>query len=470
LSSSDDLWLGCWGIIRAYDGQGDEGAGGLIPLANPPGPDLDLPSCEVEKPADLFDPVPGTRKFFVRAEPRRLVYRDPDLIDPFGLVYNLERIVGPEGEVPVRQLEGPDPAEPLVLRCREGETVRLYLRSAIPPLRPEPFAPEVPVEARNPFSNRPRRIVSRQASVHADLVRYDVRHSDGATVGRNPRQTAKPDEEWRLYCWQTHRPAVTGGDPPNAGEPLGPLLLQDMADFRNHRHHGLIGALIVEPADARPLYVPPGRDTANGTRQEAWDGPRATVLTGRGKDAKRWEEAVLLMQDGLRLFLRGSLQMPIPDEPPAGGEDQPDHEDQGQKGFNYRSEPIERSLDDPTPATPVFRVPENSLVRLHLVGATDKPRNQSFTVHGVLWPEWRFLEESRRPMVASESAITTGTARTFEFRVGKAGDYAYRSGVLKWAVPQGLWGILRVGGGGGGKAGSGGSSKEEATGRGGKKS
>jgi hypothetical protein len=46
--------------------------------------------------------------------------------------------------------------------------------------------------------------------------------------------------------------------------------------------------------------------------------------------------------------------------------------------------------------------------------------------------------------VSSESAITTGTARTFEFTPQHTGDHAYRSGVLKWAVTQGLWGILRV--------------------------
>jgi hypothetical protein len=30
--------------------------------------------------------------------------------------------------------------------------------------------------------------------MHADLVDYNVRSSDGATVGRNPRQTAAPGE------------------------------------------------------------------------------------------------------------------------------------------------------------------------------------------------------------------------------------------------------------------------------------
>ena len=49
-----------------------------------------------------------------------------------------------------------------------------------------------------------------------------------------------------------------------------------------------------------------------------------------------------------------------------------------------------------------------------------------------------------RPIVASESAISCGTARTFEFTPTHDGDHAYRSGVLRWAVPQGMWGILRV--------------------------
>jgi hypothetical protein len=98
----------------------------------------------------------------------------------------------------------------------------------------------------------------------------------------------------------------------------------------------------------------------------------------------------------------------------------------------------------PDPATPIWRVPVKSKVLFHLVGATDKPRNYSFTIHGVAWPEWRFLSEEGEPKVASESAITCGTVRTFEFMPQYEGDHAYRSGMLKWAVHQGLWGILRV--------------------------
>jgi manganese oxidase len=48
------------------------------------------------------------------------------------------------------------------------------------------------------------------------------------------------------------------------------------------------------------------------------------------------------------------------------------------------------------------------------------------------------------PIVSAESAITCGTARTFEFIPTHIGDHAYRAGMLRWAVGQGMWGILRV--------------------------
>jgi hypothetical protein len=233
------------------------------------------------------------------------------------------------------------------------------------------------------------------------------------------------------------------------------VLLQDMADFRNHRHHGLIGALVIEAENVTPRRVTADQDTAMPGAAEAWHGARATLVSQEpGQPEQREEEIVLLMQDGLRLFLRGNPLMPIPDEPHADDDEELDHEDQGQKGFNYRSEPVGPAvgpggsaidwLDIDQPATPVWRVPEDRPVRMHLIGAMDKPRNQSFTVHGVAWPEWRFLSPTQQPIVGSEAAVSSGTARTFVFTPAHPGDHAYRSGVLKWAVPQGLWGILRV--------------------------
>jgi hypothetical protein len=34
--------------------------------------------------------------------------------------------------------------------------------------------------------------------------------------------------------------------------------------------------------------------------------------------------------------------------------------------------------------------------------------------------------------------------RTLSFRAGPPGDYAYRTGVLRWALTEGLWGLIRV--------------------------
>jgi hypothetical protein len=290
--------------------------------------------------------------------------------------------------------------------------------------------------------------------MHADLVLYDVRRSDGANVGLNPQQTVPPRSSGpynqRTYTWHAKRPAnaVPGA------QPLGALLLQDMADFRNHRHHGLIGALVIEDENVTPRRVTTGQDTAPAGAPEAWYGTRATLVYHEGGPSEeKEEEVVLLMQDGLRLFLRGNVYQPIADEPPAAFDDQPDHEDRGQKGFNYRSEPTGPHagpdngaswLNKSPIATPVWTVPVNRTVRFHLVGAMDKPRNQSFTIHGVAWEEWRFLGAGNGPVVASESAISCGTVRTFLFTPKYPGDHAYRSGVLKWSVVQGLWGVLKV--------------------------
>ncbi len=471
LSAADDLWLGCWGLVRSYRRSGAaEDAGKPLPLEDqglasgkagavgeegtrdetvPP----ERGKAAEASPMTPLPPGACVRRFRVIAEPRRLVYRDPELVDPFGLIYRLASVTDLDGTT--QNLPAPAHPEPLVLRCREGEWVQVTLENHLPErLEPEPFAPTVPLEERDPQTHRPIRRVSSRVSMHADLVQYDVTCDDGANVGRNPEQTIPPGGIL-TYTWHAKPP-----DSPNAGEPLGPLLLQDMADFRNHRHHGLIGALIVEAPDATAYAVAKGKATAEPGAREAWHGARVTVVrVGKGvpEADRRFEEIVLLLQDGLRLYLDGNTQFPIPDEPPGAGEDRADHEDQGQKGFNYRTEPVGPNTDrrgtpgrsgdwlaDPDPATPVWYVPVYERVRFHLVGATDKPRNHSVTIHGVTWPEWRFLSGIDQPRVASESAISCGTVRTFEFNPEYPGDHAYRSGVLKWAVSQGLWGILRV--------------------------
>ncbi len=435
LSGIDDLWLGCWGIIRVHERPPVAEDCDLLSFG--PDPDTAPPPAEANG---------NTRTFHVTAIDQTLHYRDDDLVDPYGLIYRLDAVQGPGDPEPIPVSADPTvPVEPLVLWCREGEVVKVVLTNALPiGLEPEPFAPEVPVERDRP--------VSQHVSMHADLVAYDVRTSDGANVGRNPVQTVPPGgaSNPRIYVWDTSRPTNV-----DVKEPLGPVLLQDMADVRNHRHHGLIGALVILAEDATPHPVGPNESTSS-SEDEVWYGSRVTVgsnATSQDDDGdENTEEIVALIQDGLRLFLNGNERFPLPD-PPEEEAGEAEHEDQGQKGINYRSEPrgqfdpanSEYCLDEIDPATPVWHVPKGSTVRFHLVGALDKPRAYSFTIHGVTWPEHRFQPQSGLvPMVSSESAITCGTARTFTFTPTHSGDHAYRTGVLKWALGQGMWGILRV--------------------------
>lgn len=442
LSGADDLWLGCWGLIRVFARPLALSHPELVTLAPASTDEIDQEHNE-KCAASSRPPAPVSkeRRFRIQARPANLLYRD-DIIDPYALIYEVVDAFTPD--CPNFDLSTPEQLEPLVLWCQEGDDVVVELKNCLPEnLRVEPFAPEVPLE-------RPNRPVSRHVSLHADLVTYDVRMHDGANIGLNPPQTVPPGQV-REYRWNTSRPT-------NSPDPLGPILLQDMADFRNHRHHGLVGALVVLPADATPHPVASHMVSAD-LNVERWHAPRMTV-TRNGDDHNKTdlitEEMVLLMQDGLRLFLNvdGRPGFPLPDGP---GEEagEAEIEDQGQKAFSYRTEPIGPVFDprrsdyslNKQPATPIWQMPAGRKVRFHLVGALDKPRAHSFTIHGVTWPEHRFRSDAglqSAPMVSSESAITSGSVRTFEFTPMYQGDHAYRNGALKWAVPQGMWGILQV--------------------------
>lgn len=416
-SSAEDLWLGCWGIIRAHDSNSH--------ATHKPSPLM----TDYTPPKPLCPPpLEQCRRFKVITKAKTIPY-SPVLKDPFGLVFNLVAWAEP-GETNCHLVTTSDD-EPLVLRCRQGEWVAIELVNQIPDeLEVEPLAPELP------HDDADRRI-SNKVSIHADLLTYDVIEHDGANVGFNQNSTvdnsqAEPKgEKSRTYYWLADRD-------------VGAVLLQDMADFRNHRHHGLIGALVIEAPDTIPYAVADNTTTAALVPSAVcWHGARATIYHESTRN--KTEEMVLLVQNGLRYFLHGNPALPIGDIPSDLGEDKPDTEDQGLKGFNYRSEPNSHERGYAfTPSTPVFKVKPEANVKLHLVGACDKPRNHSFTLHGHSWKEWEYLGE-KSPEMSSTSGVTSGFVQTYYFTANKTpGDYMYRSGVLKYDVEQGLWGIMRV--------------------------
>ncbi|MFI0372180.1 multicopper oxidase domain-containing protein [Actinomadura sp. 1N219] len=337
-----------------------------------------------------FDERPdagNVRRYHVRAVAREIHYSDRRS-DPFGLVYTVDG--APEGE-------------PLVLRCRAGEWVELTLSNEVDvPPEPTPYDPPLPA-----LDEPGDREVSARVSLHpVGPLRYDVRDSDGAFAGRNEDGTVKPGADV-TYRWYADTPGV--------------ILLEDRADLRTHRHRGLVGALVVEPSDATPVGG-------------AWTGHQAVIRRPGGEDV---HELVLILQDGVRQYHHGDPTQPVTDL-----EDEP--EDSGQKAFNYRSAhlfPHRPSLALDDPGTPMLRCRPGDLVQVHLVVGADRPRNHSFQIHGQTWPMEEHLDT---PRMGAIGGLTNGTLRSLTFRAGEPGDYAYRTGAFRWALAEGLWGLIRV--------------------------
>ena len=376
-ASNDDTWLGCWGLFRLHDAP----RGDLPPL----------PGAFETEPLPPFDPSKA-RCYHVRARPAEIRYSN-QRSDPRGVVY---------------QVDGTPPGEPLVLRARAGEWVEVTLSNELPgPGEASEFDPPLPAK-----DDPGDREISGRVSLHpGGQLRYDVRTSDGANVGRNTDGTVEPGQAV-TYRWYADTP--------------GAVLLSDKADVRTYRHRGLVGVLVVEPRGTTP------RDPRTGRAR--WVGEQV-VLHHRGGARER--ELVLLLQDGLRLYHDGDLTQPVRDL-----EDEP--EDSGQKALNYRSAhllPARPSLAVDDPGTPLLECDAGEAVRLHLVVAADRPRNHGFQIHGQTWPMEDHLEA---PRVGAIGALSTGSVRTLQFIAGPPGDYAYRTGVLRFALTEGVWGIVRV--------------------------
>ncbi|GAA4866629.1 multicopper oxidase domain-containing protein [Actinomycetospora straminea] len=456
-SAMDDLWLGCWGLVRV-----------LLP-GSPLAP---LPRAVTPKP--LERPRHPDRSYTVRARRIEHEYDGRRLTDPFGLVYEVVDTPGSPYAAPeVREsgseepLEepwvngdwriGPKPhdngPEPLVLRCRPGEWVRVCLINEVrlprdgfeardgwtgryedpllPRFGPEPHPPALPLDEH-------RRTVSPRVSLHPALLQYDVVADDGAHVGRNRDSTVRPlpleedhghgpghdlvvedhdhghdRQNWRCYWWYAD---------PELGKDIGQVCyLHDMGDIRNHRHHGLVGAVVVEP---------------EGWEPDDWTGTHTTVRHGDGRTAN---EQVLFWQDGLRHYAYGDLTSPIADVVPGD-----DPEDAGQKGINYRCRPVHpRTQLREEPPTPTWSARQGETLWLRLVGACDKPRNHTFTLHGQQWPMGPWLGAASA-QVGGLSGLTADVVHDIAMTAEHEGDHAYRSGVFRWAVTQGMWGVLRV--------------------------
>lgn len=401
----DDAWLGLWGILRAYNHPVKH----LKPLCKGKDQILPLPPCPGK------DAV--IRRYEVAAIQKNIPYNGHGDHDPDGLIF-----------VPLedadRAMQGNYQPKPLILRANAGDWIEVTLHNLFDPTQPVEFFdyPTVPLD----FRHQP----SMRVSLNPQFLNYDPVCDSGINVGYNNREQTVGIGESKKYLWY-------------ADKEYGPCIIQSFGDLRNHRYHGLFGAIIIEPSGAAWYR--------NFSLSKALYDEEA-VITAPGVESFR--ECVVMIQNGIRMLDRnGELVKTIRED---DGE-AIDAEDTGEKGYNYRSERFANRLKrnrrisrifssrvHGDPATPLFHAYTGDRVIFRTMMPADKPRNVGFTIHGHKWREQP--EDPFSRVIPLQGGISIGNTFSMELKAGAScpGDYLYRSGSLKWDVESGMWGIFRV--------------------------
>ncbi len=418
----DDLWLGLWGIIRVYKKKTDK----LLPIDSSKLGLLErMKSCEDEIKRWIIKnkcyPSKKVREFHIAAIQKDLIYNRYGDHDPYGLLF-----------VPYEHkddiISGKIQPTPLILRANKGEYIKIILTNCFHKEIPFFRYPGVPVDKRiNP---------SMRVGLSAQFLSFDPVKDSGINIGyNNKEQTVAPGES-KTYLWY-------------ADKEYGTCLLSSFTDIRNHRYHGLFGAIIIEPEGAKIC-------SSNNDGYKANYKEQVTVSLDKNE---KFREFVLFMHNGIRLLDKEGNLIQTNREVGEDGEVEPvDFEDRGEKGFNYRSERFFNRLKCDSdiskifsskvhgdPSTPILEAFPGEKVIIRLLIPADKPRNMSFTIHDHEWkaqPDDPFTR-----IISTQGALNIGNVFDIELINGASmipGDYLYRSSIIRWDIESGMWGILRI--------------------------
>ncbi|WP_176399821.1 hypothetical protein [Novosphingobium sp. B 225] len=503
----DDIWLGNWGLVRVLPPT-RQSRDVLAPLPSRTNSGTDAIKA-MQDDAGALSPANRTadRTYVVVAQRHEHQYVGNILTDPWGLTYRavpfaegeLEKAIEEEREIEASGLrsakrgprEGldkllrsqklPKTNQPLVLRAKAGEWVRVILindlleadedvrnrrRDGRQRFGPEPAPARLPVEHRDWQGNPDRRTVSTRVSLHPSLLRYNVSSNDGSFVGLNPDTTVDARRQfgdghgmhsanadgglgsdvvsradhsgkrnWREYWWWAD-PQLAPKSAADGG--MGQVCyLHDLGDIRNHRHHGLIGALVVLPEDVEPYA--PGSEASD--KPDGWTSFAADIRSSNDKSLVA-RETFWFMQDGLRFFVNGSEHAPMHDADP-----ELDPVDCGQKAVNYRSHPVHEGRvaqnGEPLVPDPILETKKGHTVWLRVIGANDKPRQQGIVVHGAKLQQALWMGDNS-PMIGAMAGISPCRVENFSFSINGKGDFAVRSGSFLWSTQQGMWARIRT--------------------------
>jgi hypothetical protein len=308
---------------------------------------------------------------------------------------------------------------------------------------------------------------SPHVGLHPQLLTYNAHRSDGNNIGFNRVSTAAPNGI-TLYLWYagTMNVAANGSVSFTPVE-FGATNLVP-SDRIKHPNKGAIGSLIIEPPGSTYLddtFTDPADSIVKKTRASA------TITPSVGSP---FREFVLMHQTDINFqYSDGTAVKNL------AGEDDP--EDTGQRGFNYRSEPLwfrmghvpqtpprltreliwtnvlsNQKIGNQDPETPIFSASRGAATRFRLLDPGGHSRNNVFTLHGHIWEEepWNSTGTAQAANPISEwKGAQFGIGATFHDNFllkngagGKGlvvGDYLYRT-FQSVQFDNGLWGIFRV--------------------------
>lgn len=291
--------------------------------------------------------------------------------------------------------------QPLVIRANEGDEIQVN------------------------FYNK----LDRRTSIHVQGLKYNVLTSDGADVGYNPDTTTR---DFITYKWYAEKEGI--------------YLFSDMGDTRSGEDgtnvHGLFGAIIVEKPQSRWFDPVSGEEIESGLFADIYNPTEPS-----------FREYAVFFHDEFEIKNKDGEQ---PVDPHTGLPN-------GTTGISYRSEPMRNRLplehmhecvtdEDISmsswsygdPAPPILRayVGDPSKIRLIHGGVKE---THVFHLHNHQWklePDDPFST-----VISAQGAISVGGVYNIELLNGASdvpGDYLYRSGLLRWDVESGMWGIFRV--------------------------
>jgi hypothetical protein len=466
-----------------------------------------VPVCPANAPARNFSVTAVTAQM---ALPGGTLVYNKRVDGPFGRLHDPTAIlfVRSSDLDSNNRLKSGVPIEPLVLRARAGECINIKLTNKLPN-KPADLAGYNTLPFLTDHFNNNQIRPSNQVGLHPQMLRFDVRKSDGVNVGFNPVQTIGPNGQidYRWYAGDVKIDA--SGNVTGVPIEFGTTNLSS-ADPIKHAHKGAIGALIIEPLGAAWSEDVASRASAtvssgagsfrelvtlfqtdvnlrmDGIGRLSTTGTSAPTLDVTGADSTTMDQTATdpslvigatTTSDAsfVNATLGRNTGKPVKN---IGEED--DAEDTGQKGINYRTEPLWKRMgfnpDTPftetrkviytnslsntqvggDPVTPIFTATAGQAVRFRVLQPGGHARNNNYMLHGHIWEEEPYTNNSTvigtNPLSewkGSQYGIGPGSHFDLllkngaggKFRV--SGDYLYRS-FHSFGFDGGLWGIFRV--------------------------